>query len=203
MSHHDQESRLISAALAVAAETGWNGLKFLDVAERAESSLSEIYSIFPSKMHLLRRIFAFHDQAVLADGAAEDDDPRDRLFDVVMRRFDALQAHREGLVRILRDLPTDPLTLIFVMPSAARSMSWLLEAAHISSGGFAGGLRVKGLGVVYANALRTWLDDDSPDMSKTMAAVDRDLRRADTLVQKLKSTVGNKPWREDRKTTEV
>ena len=61
----------------------------------------------------------------------------------------------------------------------------MLEAAGISSVGLAGSLRIKGLALVYLNALRVWLEDDSPDMARTMAAVDKGLRRAEQLARSL------------------
>jgi hypothetical protein len=42
-----------------------------------------------------------------------------------------------------------------------------------------GELRINGLCGVYLLALRTWLDDDSADLSKTMAALDGYLRRVE------------------------
>jgi hypothetical protein len=104
---------------------------------------------------------------------------------VVMRRFDSLQSRREGTVAILRDLPCDPPALLCLLPRFARSMAWMLEAAGISSVGLAGSLRIKGLALVYLNALRVWLEDDSPDMARTMAAVDKGLRRAEQLARSL------------------
>ncbi|KAB2864417.1 MAG: TetR/AcrR family transcriptional regulator, partial [Bauldia sp.] len=37
--------------------------------------------------------------------------------------------------------------------------------------------------LVYAEAMRTWLDDDAPDLARTMAALDRALRRGERAMQ--------------------
>lgn len=186
----DLETRLVTAALELADEDGWNRFSLADVAKRAGTSLTETYAMFPTKAHVLCRIFAHHDRAVLAGGVADDASPRDRLFDVMMRRFDALQAHREGVVRILREAPLDPISAIVALPAFGKAMAWMLEAAGISANGPAGTLRVKGLSLVYANVLRTWLTDDSADLARTMAALDRDLRRAETVAQRLAPILG-------------
>ena len=55
----------------------------------------------------------------------------------------------------------------------------LLEAAGIGTGGWTGACRVKGLAVVYAGTFAAWLRDETEDMSKTMAALDRNLGRAE------------------------
>ena len=61
-------------------------------------------------------------------------------------------------------------------------MSSMLEAAGISSSGIVGILRVKGLILIYMRSLKVWLNDDSQDLSETMATLDRDLARADRLL---------------------
>jgi ubiquinone biosynthesis protein COQ9 len=110
-----------------------------------------------------------------------DEPPRDRLFDVLMGRFDALDANKAAIKAIARGLSRDPLMNLLSAPRFMMSMAWMLEAAGISSAGLKGLLQTKGLAVVYLNTARVWLRDDTPDMSITMAALDKGLRRAERL----------------------
>src|SRR5690606_32073688 len=110
---------------------------------------------------------------------------RDRLFDVIMRRLDVLQPHKEALGVILRDQLRDPLTTVCGFSRLARSMAVTLEAAGFSTSGIRGVLRLKGLSAVYLSTLRVWLRDDSEDMAKTMAHLDKQLARVDSLVGRL------------------
>jgi AcrR family transcriptional regulator len=186
--------RMTRAALALASERGWRTMSLAEVVARAEVPLLDAYQAVPSKTALLARLIDSSDRAVLSGGAATmTDTARDRLFDVVMRRFDSLQSRRQGMVAILRDLPCDPPALLCLLPRFARSMAWMLEAAGISSSGL-GSLRIKGLALVYLNALRVWLEDDSPDMARTMAAVDKGLRRAEQLARSLPGADRRSPW---------
>ncbi len=185
---NDTDDRLIQAALTLASERGWRTVSLRDIAARAELPLVEAYESFPSKTAILLRLIDATDRAALSQGAATAaDSPRDRLFDLLMRRFDALQSRREGTVAILRDLPSDPAALLCLSARLARSMAWMLEAAGISSAGCAGRVKVKGLALVYLDALRAWMKDDSPDLARTMAAVDKGLRRAERLAHCLPS----------------
>jgi AcrR family transcriptional regulator len=173
---------MTQAALQLASERGWRNVSLADMAARAEVPLLDAYQEFSTKSAVLLRLVGATDRAALSQGAAAaTDSPRDRLFDVLMRRFDALQSRREGTVAILRDLPSDPAALLCLSGRLARSMAWMLEAAGISSSGCAGWVRVKGLAVVYLDALRVWMKDDSPDMARTMAALDKGLRRAERV----------------------
>jgi hypothetical protein len=62
-------------------------------------------------------------------------------------------------------------------------MHWMLEAAGIATDGATGGLRVTGLATVYASVFRTWLQDDDPGQARTMAALDRRLRRGERTLR--------------------
>lgn len=178
----DPEQRLVEAALGLAARRGWRRISLHEIAVEAGLPLHEAYALHRSKPAILAAFRRRVDAAVL-EGAAEEDEepPRDRLFDTLMRRFDALRPHRDGLRAVLRDSIGDPLAL-FAVPGLLRSMAWMLEAAGISTGGWRGRLRVRVLAGLYLSVLRVFLDDDSADLSRTMAALDRALRRGETLL---------------------
>ncbi|MCC7275824.1 MAG: TetR family transcriptional regulator [Alphaproteobacteria bacterium] len=166
--------------MALAAERGWRRIALADIAAAAGVPMTELYARFPSKLAVLHALGRQADIAAAVgaqDGAGER--PRDRLFDIVMRRLEALRPHRAGLRAAMRDLRCDPLAGLVSAPRLARSLRWMLEAAGLDTAGFAGMARVKALGVGYAATLATWLEDESPDMSATMARLDRMLRRVD------------------------
>jgi len=70
--------------------------------------------------------------------AEADERPRDRLFDLLMRRFEALHPHRRALDVLGRELPTDPAAALADRARLLRSIAWMLEAAGISTDGSAG-----------------------------------------------------------------
>ena len=53
----------------------------------------------------------------------------------------------------------------------------MLTAADIGAGGPRGMLRAQGLALLFAQVLRTWVEDDDPGLARTMAALDRALAR--------------------------
>ncbi len=159
-----------------------------DIATEAGITPANLRALFCSKAAILTAFVEIIDQQVLSqDFHFEDEDtPRDRLFEVLMSRFDTLGEHRKAVAALCRGLPTDPLAVISMGPTALISTSWMLEAAGISASGPFGLLRVKGLLAVWLAALRVWVADDSPDLSRTMAALDRYLRSAERLAIELK-----------------
>ena len=137
-----------------------------------------VYRMYPSKSAVLCGFFRRIDETVLAIplDSAPDERPRDRVFDLLMRRFDALTPHRAAIERLSRDLPADPLAALAAGAGLLRSMRWMLEAAGIPGEGLAGIVAVKLTAAAYMATMRTWLRDESPDLAPTMAALDRRLR---------------------------
>ncbi len=192
----DIPGRVVEAALELAAGQGWRHTSLSAIAAEAGLGLDQVHAAFPSKASIVGGFVKRIDQQVLAHSAAPGAGKkagekageeagvtaRDRLFDVLMRRFDALTPHKAGLAAIARDTCADPLAAVVLLPRVVGSMAWMLEAAGLSSSGLIGALRAKGLALVYGEAFRVWLGDDSKDMAKTMAALDRALGRAERIV---------------------
>jgi AcrR family transcriptional regulator len=177
--------RIVDAAMELVAIDGWSRLSLSQIADAAGLTLADVRTEFPVKGLILDAFFCRIDHLVLAAGPADaDDSARDRLFDVMMRRFDALAPYKSGVASIFRDC-LDPTVGMIGLPCFLRSMAWMLEVAGLSSGGFIGLARVKGLALVDLAATRAWLRDDSADMAKTMAALDKALRRAESIVDML------------------
>lgn len=184
----DLPKHLIETALKLAGERGWAALSLAEIAEAAELPLSKVYEVFTSKQAVLEGFARQIDGLVLAEeeADAEDGSARDRLFDVMMRRFDALLPYKAGLGNLLYDQARDPLAALCGVRQLARSMALMLEAARIPSGGLRGALRTKGLVAIYLATLRVWLRDESADMAKTMATLDGYLRRVEALAGRLR-----------------
>ncbi|MCW2247210.1 AcrR family transcriptional regulator [Azospirillum fermentarium] len=176
---------LATAAMDLAAARGWRRVSLSAVAERAGVPLGTLYRHARSRSDLLAAVARLADAAVLADagGGPADESPRDRLFDVMMRRFDALQPFRPGLAAVMRDLPWEPLTALAFAPAFGRSMAWMLRAAGLDPDARGGPLLVAGLGMVDARVMRVFAGDDTPDLSRTMAALDSELRRAESTLE--------------------
>lgn len=174
----------LDAALALAADKGWASVTMGDIARKAKMKLADLHALFDDKSDIL---IAWHrriDHKVLEafDGEVGGDNPRDALFDILMERFDILNDDRAAAVSILNALCLDPKELVIAFPQLGRSMAWMLDAAGIDTGGMKGAARVAGMGIIYLAVLRVWKDDDSRDMSKTMAALDRYLDRGESII---------------------
>jgi AcrR family transcriptional regulator len=177
------KDRVIDAVAAEAAAVGWRHVSMDAVAERAGLGLGEALLEVPSKTHALCAIIDRIDARTLAPVKKLDaeDSPRDRLFEILMRRFDALNERREEAKAVMTGVARDPAAALVVGCRLQKSFAAILGAAGVSTGGLIGLARIQGLKAVTAFALRAWMNDDSADMAKTMAALDRALDRAEKL----------------------
>lgn len=174
---------VLEAAMRLAAENGWRGLTLSEIADAAGLSLADLHARYPSRQAILEGIRHHADRAMLAGGAAADGSARDRLFEVLMRRFDALGPWRPGIAAVIEDACRDPIALVCGGTGALASMAVALEAAGLDSAGFRGLVRAKALAAVWLPALRVWLSDETQDRAATMATLDKGLRRLDAVVR--------------------
>lgn len=186
-SEHD---RIIDAAFAMIPTEGWRRLSLAAIAAGAELPILQVYRVFGSKQAVLGGFFRRIDEAVLAEPPAAEpgERPRDRLFDLLMRRLDALQPYKPALDVLRRELPSDPVTAVCAGNTLLNSMRWMLEAAEVSTGGIRGAIAVKLAAAAYLSAVRVWHQDDSPDLARTMSALDARLRRVEAWLRPVPGT---------------
>jgi AcrR family transcriptional regulator len=183
------KGRVVAAAMRIAAERPWGDVTLLDIAEAAGVSLSELRGAVGSKANVLTAFNKAIDDEVLrkAQRPAVGSPARDRLFEVLMARFDAMQPYKSAIRSILKS-PTADGPLLW---SLVRSQHWMLAAAGLDSEGTIGRARMAGLASVYSAAFRTWLDDDDPGLARTMAVLDRRLRSGERSMQSLEGVCGS------------
>ena len=176
----------VDAFLSLIAEKGFSSVTLRDVAVRAGVGLGDLYRLYPDKAALIASFIARIDTAVLAAVTCENDGEetaRDRLFDVMMQRYEALRAERPAWRELRRALLRDPLLALAVAPAIRRSMAAMLEGAGIASDGLAGALRQNALALLHFEVARTFDRDETGDLSKTMVALDGRLKMAERWAQ--------------------
>jgi AcrR family transcriptional regulator len=99
-----EREKIIAAFLALLAEKPIEQIGFAEIAKEARVSLGQLRGEFASTL----AIFAAHikaiDRAVLAADLSDmaEEPPRERLFDVLMRRLEVLAPHRQAVRSLLR-----------------------------------------------------------------------------------------------------
>ncbi|WP_431268166.1 TetR family transcriptional regulator [Dankookia sp. P2] len=158
----ETDSRLLDGFWQVIAAHGWHGVTLRRLAAASGLKAATIAAQCPGGP---RDLLALHGRAVdaaVTGGTVpgQGGTPRDRIFDVLMRRIDAMQPHRAGLVRLLEELRTEPALALCLLASLPRSMAGLLRAAEVDPTGIHGALRVQGVTAVWLATIRAWIQDD-------------------------------------------
>jgi AcrR family transcriptional regulator len=185
--------KIIAALMELLAKRSLGSIGLGEVAEQAGVSLATLRETYDGKVAILADWSRRLDVAVLEQGPAEEGEARDRLFEVLMRRFDALAPYKHALHGLAHSARRDLGLACALEAILARSQKWMLVAAGIHQGGRLGAVAIRGAELVYLDAMRTWFDDDDPGLASTMAALDRALKRGERAMQWLDHLCGFVP----------
>ena len=179
----DTRGKIVDALMELAGERRFEDISVRDICKAAGVSLADFRDAFPSKGAVLAGFTRRIDHIVLAqdNGELADENPRERLFDVLMRRLEAMAPYREGLREVAAWLRREPVSALTINQVAMNSMRFMLEAAGIEAHGASGAVKLQGLALAWGRVVQVWLDDDEPALSKTMAELDRVLTRGERV----------------------
>jgi AcrR family transcriptional regulator len=171
--------KIIAAFLSLLAEKPIEQIGLSDIAIEAGVSLAQLRGEFASPIAIYAAHIKAIDRSVLAGDLSdmEEEPPRERLFDVLMRRLEAMAPHRDAVRSLLRSAMRNPPLAMALNGLGARSQQWMLTAAGINASGLRGILRAQGLVLLFGSVLRVWTRDDDPGLARTMAALDQALAR--------------------------
>lgn len=179
-------TRIEEALLALLAETPLRDVRLATIAERAGVALADLRRAYDGPLDILSGFARRIDVEVLAgdDPALAGEPVKDRLLDVLMRRFDLLAPHRPGLEGLMRSARRDPVLAAHLARLLVGSQAWTLEAAGVSASGPWGAAKATALAAAMARIAPTFFADEDPGLPKTMAAVDDALDRLGRLAER-------------------
>jgi AcrR family transcriptional regulator len=178
--------RIVDALMELSAEGPYGEIGIAAIAERAGVTLAEFRDLFPSKGAILAAFAKRIDRVVLEGlGKELEEEPvRERVLDIMMRRFDALLPYRDALRSISRDMRGEPLAMAAMNKVAINSQRFMLAAAGVDTQDPLGPIKVQGAVAVFARAFQTFLEDDEEEgLTRTMARLDRELDKGERLLR--------------------
>ena len=164
---------LAEAALAHAKDHGWAGVRMDQLARLAGRPAADFHPAAPSDAWDAIEEKFDRELAVLPMPDAPQ--ARERLFELCMRRFEAMELHRAALAAIKRD---EPLARGWAIAASWRSARWILGLAGLADGAF-GVVRTGPMAALLMRARLAWEKDLEGDFARTLVCLDRDLRRAE------------------------
>lgn len=172
---------LARAALSLAGNAPWREVTLIRLADAAARPVADFYGA--SLWEAVDCVEEAFDRAIADD--LDQLDPkqsvRDRLFELIMRRFEAMEPHREAVLAMEQGVDRDPTLLASAHQRNVRCARWVLTLAGLEADGMTGQARAQGLGVIIGQARAAWRGDSAGDFAKTMASLDKNLRRAEEM----------------------
>lgn len=206
MTFETSRDAALRAFLQLLETTPFERIDLLDVAEHSGVPLPELRAAFASRRDLLAAFFKATDRQVLAasDDDFTDETAQERLFEVLMRRLDALEPHKEAVRALMRSARRNPPLAFLLLELSVKSQTWMLAAARLPASGLAGAVRARGLALLFGRVLDVWLDEEDPGLSRTMATLDRELANGAKLLGMLDDLAYlARPWRIERRRRDV
>lgn len=189
MIDENSQQVVFQSAMTIAAAGRWAHCRLSEIADNAGVDAEFLERTYGDKAGLLRAFAGFIDSQVLSDAGPDLADPavstRERLLEILMLRFDALEPYKQGVARLLRSLPGDPRRAGQGAVALDQSMRAALDAVGVSSAGLCGRIRAQGLTAVFLAGLATWVGDDSPDLAATQRVLDARLKQAESVARSL------------------
>lgn len=176
----------VQAALKLAETEKWGTLTLAAIAEAAGLTLKDFHGL-ADKDDLSDAVEQVFDAAMSDEPVEAEETARTRLFDVIMLRFEAMEEVRDGAMSYLRwrDRSFDGLSLR--LRARAATAKWALTCAGLDgSSAIPRGVQVASIGWAIAQAERAWRQETSPDLSRTMAALDAELIKIEERVDWIK-----------------
>ena len=176
--------RLADAAWTQLADTPPRQLHIDDIAAAAGIPTAAARAVTGSITTLILHRLATLDRQAVLESLADIEDAgevpvRDKIVEALMHRFEIYAPYRQQIAQLDRAARRDPALGLRLLDSLAQAMRMLLRMAGDDLAGFGGEARVRGVAVVAMQVARVWQDDDAPDLSATLKAIDARLARAE------------------------
>ena len=173
---------ILDAWVHVITRDGWPQARIDAVARAAARGVDAVAEVAADRWEALRALDKRIERHALAEAASDPDESvRNRLFALLMGRFDAMQDQRDLARQLHEAARSDPALVLFVVTLLPPMVRRLGEAAGVDAGGLLGPLRIAALSALFVQVGHVWLSDESPDLSATMKALDTALARAESL----------------------
>jgi len=186
------KQKILSIFLELLEKHPYEDVSLQLIAETAKVKLSDLRRAYPSKLALVEAFAESIDAAVLdeRDEGMDDQPARDRMFDILMTRIDALAEHKEAVQALKTAADDDPGLALEFNRIAIRSQKWMLVAAGIDLAGAKGTVVAQGLVMAFSKVVDTWLDEPDEGMPRTMARLDKELDNGVSFMKRLNRLEG-------------
>lgn len=179
-----EKKAVVDAFMTALMTTPYPDIHLRTLADQANVPFAKLLMTFSSRLDVFASFAEHVDEVVLSgdDPDMLEEPARERLFDVLMRRFDTLLPYKLALIQLERDMRREPALTMGLGRIAATSMARMAASADVDVEGARGALVMAGLMQVYARVMRVFLRESDEGQALTMAELDKALRQAERRI---------------------
>lgn len=178
--------RALEAALELAQSRSWASLTLIEIAAHGSIDLADLYGV-ASKDTLTDALESWSDRAMSAEPIDQEDLPQERLFDVIMRRFEHMEPYRAAILSLMQARNRSSQRRLALVGARHKSADWALSCAGLDHGSAAEHTAQKlAIAWIIGRTERAWRKDESGDFAQTMAVLDAELKKAEERFDRLR-----------------
>ena len=189
MTELNTEHKIIKLIFKKIESSGWESFNFNEFSKEQKIPIDKIRNFFVSKNQIITKFSKMIDFHVEQKISADDinmSSIKDNLFELIMLRFEEMEDYKISLRIITQSLVNNPLLLSRVSKNILNSLDFYLELSQGYDRSSMDLFKKNILFLVYSYCFNVWLNDNSPDLSSTMAELDRLLSMAENFSKKFK-----------------
>ena len=183
-----QEYIILDKIFTNIAKDGWIKFSLLQFSKTQKISIKDLKIFFRNKDHILERFSKMIDFKVESNIDIEEmknTSKKDNLFELIMLRLEVMQTYKVALRNILSSAKEQPIILKKLSKNIINSLDFYLELSLYYDDTPVDFLKKNAIFVIYSLTFRVWLNDESDDLSKTMAELDKFLSMADKANERI------------------
>ena len=178
----------IKLAFKLIEEIGWNNFSLEKLAKKESIKIEDLNFFFKDETELIENFSEMIDEQVIKEvdlNEFNQNSVKDNIFELIMVRFEKLDPYKKSLDILLKELKYKPKILNKLTKKIFNSLDLFLEISNAKSNYVFDFLKLNIMFIIYGYTFKIWLQDDSEDMSKTMAEVDKWLSEAEGYANKV------------------
>ena len=183
----DQKVVYIKRAFMLIEEIGWENFSLEKLARKELIKTEDLNHFFSDKNQLIECFSEMIDEQVIKEidlAEFNQNSVKDNIFELIMLRFEKLDPYKKSLTILLKELKYKPRVLNKLTKKIFNSLDLFLEISNAKSNYVFYFFKLNIMFIIYGYTFKIWLEDDTKDMAKTMAEVDKWLSEAEIYAKK-------------------
>ena len=186
----ETENKYIKKGFDLINDIGWEEFSLEKLSTKEKIPINDLKVFFKCKNSIVDKFSRMIDKNIESKLRIDDfknSSKKDILFELIMMRFDEMEGFKGSLVKILDVSKNKPLLISIITKNVMNTMDFFLELSNSYNNYAFDFLKKNFLFFIYSITFKTWLSDDTEDLSKTMAELDKLLSTAENFQQKVSS----------------